>query len=205
MIHAIVAGLLAGLAIAMPVGAISVLIVTLAARDSLRRGLAAGVGAATADGVYATLAVTGGVALSSVLVPVGGPARRVAGVVLVGIAVRGVLRAARSDAGRVTEPAFDSGGVWRTYLGVLGLTLLNPVTVVYFAALVLGGAAGGVSAATRTAFVAAAFAASLCWQSVLAAGGAILGRALTGPRGRRATALVGNAVILGLAVVLLSS
>ncbi|NED75087.1 lysine transporter LysE, partial [Streptomyces sp. SID9944] len=49
-------------------------------------------------------------------------------------------------------------------------------------------------------FVLAAFGASASWQVLLAAGGALLGRALTGPRGRLATALVSSGVIMLLAV-----
>ena len=46
----------------------------------------------------------------------------------------------------------------------------------------------------------AAFAASASWQVLLAGGGALLGRVLTGHRGRLVTALLSSAVILALAV-----
>jgi arginine exporter protein ArgO len=86
----------------------------------------------------------------------------------------------------------------RAYLGVLGLTLLNPATVVYFAALVLGrGGEGG-----GGWFVAGAFLASASWQLLIAGGGALVGRLLTGPRGRRITSLVSAVVIAVLAVAL---
>lgn len=93
----------------------------------------------------------------------------------------------------------------RAYLGLLGITMMNPVTIIYFAALVLasqgtvqGGAAPDHGA--RAVFVLAAFTASASWQLLLAGGGVLLGRVLTGPRGRLGTALVSSAVILGLAV-----
>jgi arginine exporter protein ArgO len=65
------------------------------------------------------------------------------------------------------------------------------------AALVLGGTRGTVGAAPlqRGAFVVAAFAASAGWQLLLAGGGALLGRALTGRRGRLVTALLSSAVL----------
>ena len=50
MSEALVAGLLAGYGVAVPVGAIAVLIVGLTARTSLRVGAAAALGVATADG-----------------------------------------------------------------------------------------------------------------------------------------------------------
>ena len=152
------AGVVAGYGIAVPVGAIGVLIAGLSARVSLRVGAAAGLGAATADGLYALVAVAGGAAIASLITPIATPLR--------------------------------------AYLGILGLTLLNPATVVYFAALVLGrgGAGGGVW------FVAGAFLASASWQLVIAGGGSLVGRLLTGERGRLITALTSSAVIAALAL-----
>jgi arginine exporter protein ArgO len=49
-------------------------------------------------------------------------------------------------------------------------------------------------------FVLAACAASASWQVLLAGGGALLGRALTGHRGRLVTALLSSGVITVLAV-----
>jgi arginine exporter protein ArgO len=92
----------------------------------------------------------------------------------------------------------------RAYVGLLGLTLLNPATIVYFGALVLGRQAGNeLTVAGEIVFVLAAFAASASWQLLLAGGGGLVGRTLTGPRGRLATALVSSAVIGVLAVGLL--
>src|SRR5689334_18560020 len=69
MSAAFLAGVAAGYGIAVPVGAIGVLIVALSARMSLRVGAAAGLGAATADGVYALNAVLGGAVLADVIAP----------------------------------------------------------------------------------------------------------------------------------------
>jgi arginine exporter protein ArgO len=79
------------------------------------------------------------------------------------------------------------------------LTLLNPATVIYFAALVLGrGGSGG-----GAWFVIGAFLASASWQLLIAGGGSLVGRVLTGERGRVITALVSSLVITILAVRLL--
>ena len=68
----------------------------------------------------------------------------------------------------------------------------------------LGRQAGdALTAAGEVVFVLAAFAASASWQLLLAGGGGLVGRMLTGPRGRLATALVSSAVIVVLAVGLL--
>ncbi|MNW59178.1 Arginine exporter protein ArgO [compost metagenome] len=89
----------------------------------------------------------------------------------------------------------------RAYATLLGLTLVNPATVIYFAVLVAGGALSpDATGAERAVFVLAAFVASASWQMLVAGGGAVLGRALTNDTGQRVTAAVGGLVILALAV-----
>ena len=206
------AGVAAGYGIAVPVGAIGVLIVGLSARTSLRVGAAAGMGAATADGLYALVAVAGGAAVAGVIAPFATPLRWVAAVVLLGLAAvtaRSAFRKRDAAEGVADRSALRRRGAaasvagprtaLRAYLGVLGLTLLNPATVIYFVALVLGrGGAGG-----GGWFVLGAFLASASWQLAIAGGGSLVGRLLTGERGRRLTALVSSLVIAVLAVRLL--
>jgi arginine exporter protein ArgO len=203
---ALVAGLLAGYGIAVPVGAVSTYLVSLTARTSLRTGACAALGIATADGLYALVAALGGTALAAALHPVLGPLRWVSALVLLALAVRGgvgALRQYRSPGTSAGVPAAPPSPA-RAYLGLLGITLLNPTTVIYFAALVLGsGAADAVRPLEQGLFVLAAFVASASWQLVLAGGGALLGRALTGRRGRLVTGLASSAVIAALAVRML--
>ncbi|HEX6500770.1 MAG TPA: LysE family transporter [Micromonosporaceae bacterium] len=205
MTDAVLSGLLAGYGVAIPVGAIAVLIMSLSARAGLRVGAAAGLGAATADGTYALVAVLAGAAVSALLRPIGGPLRVVAAVLLAAFAARTAILAwrHRDDApGRRAD--LTLGTPTRAYLGVLGLTLLNPATVVYFSVLVLGDQAGRTrGAAASAAFVLAVALASASWQMVFAGGGSVLGRLLSGPRGRLATALASSAVIAVLALRLL--
>ena len=79
------------------------------------------------------------------------------------------------------------------------------MTIVYFGALVLGRQADSeLGPWGSVVFVLAAFVASASWQLLLAGGGSVVGRILTGPRGRLATALVSSAVIVGLAVWLVA-
>ncbi|MEU5539142.1 LysE family transporter [Streptomyces sp. NPDC020362] len=203
MTAALLAGLLAGYGIAVPVGAVGTYLVSLTARTSLRTGACAALGVASADGLYALLAAAGGSALAGALRPVLSPLRWVSALVLAAIAVRGGLLALRQYRAQrlTTRPERPDPGAARAYLGLLGITLLNPVTVVYFAALVLGTSTPeAVRPVEQAAFVVAAFAASASWQLLLAGGGALLGRALTGHRGRLATALLSSGVMLVLAV-----
>jgi threonine/homoserine/homoserine lactone efflux protein len=203
MTAALVAGLLAGYGIAVPVGAVGTYLVSLTARTSLRTGVCAALGVATADGLYALAATLGGAALASALRPALGPLRWVCVLVLLALAAWGAVTALREYRGHRlatrTAPAPPSPA--RAYLGLLGITLLNPTTVIYFAALVLGSqATGPAGPLEQGVFVLAAFAASASWQVLLAGSGALLGRALTGHRGRLATALVASGVMTALAV-----
>jgi threonine/homoserine/homoserine lactone efflux protein len=202
---ALVAGLLAGYGVAVPVGAIAAVVVSLTARTSLRVGAAAALGVATADGLYAVLAVLGGAAVARLVAPVAVPLRWLSAMVLVAMAVRTAAAAVRAHRAPPGAPV-RAGGLTspgRAYLGLLGLTVLNPATVVYFVALVLGrqadaGSTGGAAAV----FVVAAFAASASWQLLLAGGGALLGRVLSSRRGRLGTALLAAGVIMVLAASL---
>jgi arginine exporter protein ArgO len=207
---AFLAGAAAGYGIAIPVGAIAILIVETGLRRGFRLAAAAGAGAATVDGIYAAIAALFGAALAGVLAPFETPLRVLAVVLLVVIAGRGLLgvRATMSrspaDAAEIpadVEAAERGGSAPRTYAVFLGITLLNPVTVTYFAALILGLTSTGAGPAEKAAFVAGAFLASLSWQTLLAAVGAFLHRRLP-PRLRAGVILLGNAIILAFAAVI---
>lgn len=229
--EAALAGILAGYAIAIPVGAIAALLITLGAQHGARTAAGGAFGAATVDGVYATIAVVAGAAVAPIIALVEEPLRWISVAVLVVLAIMialpGLRRArtpappvvgdadarhapgaldgsaalAAGTAGTTTERGTRRTTALRLFLTVGGLTLVNPVTVVYFAALVGSSTlAADASWAARAVFVVAAFAASLSWQLLLTTAGALVGRALTGPTGSRITALVGGALILVLAV-----
>jgi len=195
---ALVAGLAAGYGVAIPVGAVATYLMSLTARAGLRVGACAALGVATVDGLYALLAAVGGTAVSAAVQPILVPLRWVSAAVLIGLAVRGVFGALRAYRGMVAARAVP-GGALRAYARLVAITLLNPTTLIYFAALVLGGRAT-VGLFDRGVFVVAAFAASASWQLLLAAGGALLGRLLAGPRARLGTAIASAALMAGLAV-----
>jgi arginine exporter protein ArgO len=208
MTAALVAGLLAGYGIAMPVGAVATYLVSLTARTTLRIGMCAALGVATADGLYALVATLGGSALATALQPVLVPLRWASALVLAAMAARGAVTAVRHyrDRQRAARSGQDPVRPARAYLALLGITLLNPTTVIYFAALVIGSrTTEAVRPLEQGVFVLAAFAASASWQLLIAGGGALLGRALTGHRGRLITAVASSAVIMVLAVRMLVS
>jgi arginine exporter protein ArgO len=207
-VGAFLEGVVAGLGIAVPVGPIAVLLVDLSMRRGFSHALPAAVGVASADLTYATVAAALGSAAASALRPFERPLHIVGAAVVAAIAAGRIWRLWRSK--RSSAPARDAaaGGRERahgaaTYLAFLGLTLLNPATVVYFAALILGlqaDALGG--AAGKGLFVAGACAASASWQVALVTAGGVLHRRLPSGAGI-VTGLAGSAVLLALAVRLL--
>jgi len=199
LIPDLLAGAAAGYGIAIPVGAIAILILDTGIRRGMRPALAAGAGAATADGVYAALAALFGLTIARIVGPVALPVRVVSVIVLLALGLRGLLAAWRSRGSprmaAAPGPAFSAG---RTYLAFLGLTLLNPMTIVYFTALVLGLPALGSTIGGRAAFALGAFVASLSWQSILAVTGSVLHHRLS-RRAQEVLSMAGNLIILGFA------
>ena len=83
----------------------------------------------------------------------------------------------------------------------MGLTVINPTTIVYFAAVIVGlGVADDLTVGQGMLFSLGAFLASLSWQTVLAAVGGFAGDRLS-PSAQTAAVVVGNLVILGFACV----
>ena len=198
----LVEGVLAGYGIAVPVGAIAVLIVATSMRSGLRFGLMAGAGAASADFIYALLATLAGAAIARALAPVELPLRLLGGFLLLFLAIRGLRQGwmERSTEQSAVAPA-QAG---HTYLQFLGLTIINPLTTIYFSALILGrGTTGsGYSTAGLLLFVAGAALASLSWQSLLAILGAAAHTRLSSGFRRGAVAF-GNLVVLALGLRIL--
>ena len=196
-------GALAGYGIAIPVGAIAVLIVEVGLRRGFTLAFMAGAGAATADLVYAGLATLAGEMLAAVLEPYAASLRLISGMVLMGMGGFGLYRVWRSTIhGRGKTPQAKSK--LQVYSQFLALTLINPFTVIYFSALILGSRVGQEpAAAERVVFVIGAGLASLSWQSFLAAVGAYAQKIFT-PRFRVWASLTGNLVVIliGLRVLL---
>ncbi|MFJ5924935.1 LysE family transporter [Kitasatospora sp. NPDC092948] len=190
---AAVEGVVAGLGVAVPLGAIGVLLL-----QEGRRGWAPAAGGATAvaavDGAYAAVAVLAGPRVAQLLAGHESAVRAVSALLLGAIAVHGLLGLRRT-----AEPADapSPGSAARAFVRFALLTLVNPTTAVYFTALIAARGAGTRTGAT--AFVTGAFLASLVWQHMLAAAGALAGAKL-GPRLRRSTYAAGYGLVAVLAL-----
>ena len=166
---------------------------------SLRTGA---LGVALVDLAYAGLVVTVGAAVADPIARHSTVIRLVGAAVLLVVATIGLRSALRSSGpssargiGGVAPPGAAAGAVLARFVG---LTALNPLTAVYFAALV-AGFSGRFDASGRIAFVAGVFAASLAWQLVLVTIGATTGRRAS-PRARRALGLMGAILVAAYAV-----
>ncbi|HSD76914.1 MAG TPA: LysE family transporter, partial [Solirubrobacteraceae bacterium] len=164
--HALLAGLAAGLAVAVPLGAIGALVVDLGLRHGTRTALAAGLGVATVDASYALLAVTAGASLAATLTGARDAIHVLSAAVLGLIALVLLRRAARArraaatgTAGALRAPPAAHG----VYARFVALTAVNPLTLATFAAVTAGlpaAGATGLGLGPAAAFVAGAAGAS---------------------------------------------
>ncbi|MGW1884804.1 LysE family transporter [Streptomyces sp. NPDC001970] len=204
-----VAGAAAGLGVAMPLGAVGVLLIQEGMRE--RRGaVAAAAAVAVVDMAYAAVATALGPLVASVLSGAEAWVRLVSAAVLMVIAVRGLWASRSARSARSARPAGDetastaeaaegAGGPVRTFTRFAALTLVNPTTALYFAALTTaqgstlsGGTAGVV-------FVAGVLAASFVWQQLLVAASGLAGSRI-GARARAWTFRVGYGLVAVYAV-----
>ncbi|HEY6813755.1 MAG TPA: LysE family transporter [Propionibacteriaceae bacterium] len=198
-------GAVAGLAVAMPIGAVGTYLVGLGARERIAVAIAAALGVASVDGGYAVIAVLGGTGLQIVLSEVSDWLTWIAVSVLVVVAIRTLLLAVRRYRGNpdaVDQPRDLTPA--RAYGSLVALTAVNPATLITFAAVAVGqSSSGGTSTPAVALFAIGAFAASAVWQLLLTGGGNLLGRLFTGRRGQLGVSACSALIMLGLSVALL--
>ncbi len=134
-------GGLIGLSIAAPVGPIGVLCIRRTLAEGRLMGLVSGLGAATADAFYGSVAAFGLTFISSLLVGQQAWLRLVGGLFLCYLGVKTLL-ARPAQHGM----AVRSRGGLGSYVSTLFLTVTNPMTILSFAAIFAGlglGQTGG--------------------------------------------------------------
>jgi len=192
-------GLLIGFAIAAPVGPIGVLCIRRTLAYGRRSGLASGLGAATADTLYGSVAAFGLAVISHFLIHQQFWLRFGGGAFLLYLGVRTFL----SRPAGTAPPArrLDLAG---DYFSTFFLTLANPLTILAFAVIFAGlglGTAGGTFFEAGM-LVAGVFLGSALWWWILSFGiGAFRDR--FHPRGLRWINRISGLVILGFGVAAL--
>jgi threonine/homoserine/homoserine lactone efflux protein len=192
---ALIAGLAAGLAIAMQVGAVSLLLVETAVVRGPRIGVAAGLGVATVDLLFAAAAAVAGATAGAVLAEHEVEIRLVAAATLAAIAVHGLVALRGERSGPAEDPA-GTGGPRAHYARFFAITLVNPLTIASFAAVATSLPLGAPAAAA--AFAAGVGVASAGWHLVLTVAAGHAGRWIT-PRIEKALGVGGRVAVLLLA------
>ena len=126
-------GLVIGFSIAAPIGPISILVVRRTLARGRAAGLVSGLGAATADAIYGSIAGFGLVYVSNFLVSQQSWMRLVGGIFLIYLGIRAFV--AKPTIG---ELLVNESGLAGDYASTLFLTLTNPFTILSFAAIFAG-------------------------------------------------------------------
>ena len=191
---ALIAGLAAGLVIAMQVGAVSLLVVETAVVGGIRTGVAAGLGVATADLLFGAAAAVAGGTAGALLSEHETEIRLVAATTLAAIALHGLV-ALRRGRTELTAADADAGrtGARTHYLRFLAITSMNPLTIASFAAVATSLPLGNPGAAM--AFAIGVGAASAGWHVALTVAAGRAGRWIT-PRIQRGLAVGGRVAVL---------
>jgi threonine/homoserine/homoserine lactone efflux protein len=193
-------GMVIGLAVAAPVGPIGVLCIRRTLAEGHASGFVSGLGAATADAAYGSVAALGLTFVTSLLVGAESWLRLVGGVFLVFLGVRTFL--SRPSERPATAGKGDLPGA---YASTLVLTLANPTTILSFAAIFAGLGAGsmGGGALHAMSLILGVFCGSALWWFVLS-GATSLFRAKLSAGGLRWVNRISGVVLAGFGVVALS-
>ena len=198
-------GLTAGLALAIPVGPMALLLIDTTLRFGLRVGAAGALAMASVDATYAVVVFLAGSAVASILGTYGIWFSLIGAAILLGLGAQTIYkalsrrRASESSSGAQVE-ATTAG---KTFLKFAAATVVNPPTALYFLAITpsLVGLTGSDPVAATFAFASGVFLGSAVWQQALALSGAAI-RGITTPRVRTWLSLAGGAMIVALAIVL---
>lgn len=136
-------GFIFGLAIAAPVGPIGILTIRRTLVGGLLFGLLSGLGAATADAIYGTIAALGLTAVSDFLIQQQTWLRLIGGLFLLYLGIQ-TLRSKQVNSDQVSVNNNQSqlhnsqSTILNSYFSTLILTLSNPVTILSFTAVFAG-------------------------------------------------------------------
>jgi threonine/homoserine/homoserine lactone efflux protein len=166
-----VRGLGIGLSIAAVVGPMCILCIQRTVSRGQLYGLISGMGIATADAVYGSIAAFGLTVITGFLVSQQEWVRLIGGLFLVYLGLKTILTRPAARAAAVKADSFLGA-----YLSTFLLTLTNPLTILSFAAIFAGIGVGETSKSYLAALmvVLGVFAGSALWWCVLTGGVSLL-------------------------------
>ena len=194
-------GLVLGFSIAATVGPMCILCIQRTFQRGYLYGLVSGMGIATADGIYGSVAAFGLTVITSFLVNEQKWIRLVGGMFLIYLGIRTMLSKPAEKA--ASASAHNYAGA---YASTLLLTLTNPLTILSFAVIFAGlgvGATGG-NYLAAVLVVAGVFSGSAAWWCILTGGISLLRRRFT-PTWLRWLNRVSGAVIAIFGIIALIS
>jgi threonine/homoserine/homoserine lactone efflux protein len=191
--------LLRGFALGFAIAASPGPIFFLCLRRTLLRGrlygIVSGLGVATADAFYATVAAFGFAVVVAAVVSGRRPLAVVGGAVLIGLGLRILFERQNRPA---EAPVTTGRGFAWAYASTFGLTITNPATIISFAALAATlGLGGGGGLAKPAALVAGVLIGSATWWCLLAVAASFMRTRLT------PTVVRGISTFSGLAIAVL--
>lgn len=195
-------GLVAGLALAIPMGAMSLLLINTSMNLGQKHGIAGGAAMASVDGLYAFLAASFGLWLTNLMGQASGIISLLGAAVLGLMAIDLFRKAVRAEVGTMTTHQ-PNRSVIASYLKFFGATMLNPPTALYFLSLapLLADYSPGRPVGTAAVFAVSVLFGSLLWQQTLAIGAAWLGTKLDASW-RRRIGVTGALLVLVMAALL---
>lgn len=153
-----------GISIAAPVGPITLLLIRRTLVAGRVMGLISGLGVATADGLYGSIAAFGLTVVSSILIGLSSWLRLLGGLFLIYLGIKTLLAkpANQEDLARST-----ASGLIGAYTSMLLLTLTNPLTILAFAGVIAGIGIGdlGSNPLSTGLLALGVFCGSVLWQS----------------------------------------
>ena len=164
-------GLAIGFSIAAVVGPIGILCISHTLQRGFLYGFVTGMGAATADGIYGSIAAFGLTIISSFLVSQQTWIRLIGGLFLIYLGIRAVLTRPEERAAKAR-----GNGLLGAYTSTTLLTLTNPLTILSFAAVFAGLGVGtaGKDALAAELVALGVFCGSSLWWLLLSGGVGLL-------------------------------
>ena len=150
-----------GMAVAAPVGPMSLLCIHRTLDHGQGAGLVFGAGVAAADLTYAAIAAFGVTAVASLLLAGTFWIKLVGSLLLAVLGVRIALATPRPD-----NHVRSAGSSGRAFLTAYGLTLTNPPTILFFAG-IFASVASIASVSQSFTFASGVFAGSMLWWAIL--------------------------------------
>ena len=198
-------GLTAGIALAIPVGPMALLLIDTTLRHGLRVGAAGALAMASVDATYAVVVFLAGSAVANILGSYGIWFSLIGAAILLGLGAQTMYKALsqRRASEGARGPQTETATAGKTFLKFAAATVVNPPTALYFLAITpsLVGLTGEDPLSATFAFATGVFFGSVVWQQGLALTGAAI-RGVTTPRVRTWLSLAGGAMIVALAIVL---